>query len=172
MEQQEWLAQAFEAERPHLQAVAYRLLGSLAEAEDAVQEAWLCLSRSDLSEVKNLGGWLTTVVARVSLNMLRACKTRREESPEASMLEPGTRGTAMIDPDQEAELADSVGLALLVVLETLTPESGSPSCCTISSRFPSRTSLPLWSVKSPPRGSWRAVLAAEYEEGPGLPTLT
>jgi RNA polymerase sigma-70 factor (ECF subfamily) len=121
MEQQEWLAQAFEAERPHLQAVAYRLLGSLAEAEDAVQEAWLRLSRSDLSEVKNLGGWLTTVVARVSLNLLRARKTRREESLEASMREPGTREPGMTDPEQEAELADSVGLALLVVLETLTP---------------------------------------------------
>jgi RNA polymerase sigma-70 factor (ECF subfamily) len=106
MEQHEWLAQAFEAERPRLQAVAYRLLGSLAEAEDAVQEAWLRLSRSDLSEVKNLGGWLTTVVARVSLNMLRARKTRREESLEASMLEPGTREPGMTDPEQEAELAD------------------------------------------------------------------
>jgi RNA polymerase sigma-70 factor (ECF subfamily) len=101
--------------------VAYRLLGSRGEAEDAVQEAWLRLSRSDLSEVKNLGGWLTTVVARVSLNMLRARKTWREESLEASMLEPGTREPGMTDPEQEAELADSVGLALLVVLETLTP---------------------------------------------------
>jgi len=121
MEKHEWLAEAFEESRPHLQAVAYRLLGSLSEADDAVQEAWLRLSRSDMSDVKNLGGWLTTVVARISLNMLRSRKLRREESLEASVLEPSTRETGMIDPEQEALLADSVGLALLVVLETLTP---------------------------------------------------
>jgi RNA polymerase sigma factor (sigma-70 family) len=126
MEKHEWLAEAFEESRPHLQAVAYRLLGSLSEADDAVQEAWLRLSRSDMSEVSNLGGWLTTVVAHVSLNMLRARKTRREESLEAIVLEPGTRepGTrepGMIDPEQEAELSDSVGLALLVILERLSP---------------------------------------------------
>jgi RNA polymerase sigma factor (sigma-70 family) len=121
MEKHDWLAQAFEENRPHLQAVAYRLLGSLSEAEDAVQEAWLRLSRSDMSEVSNLGGWLTTVVAHVSLNMLRARKTRREESLDASVLEPSTREPGMIDPEQEAILTDSVGLALLVVLETLTP---------------------------------------------------
>jgi RNA polymerase sigma factor (sigma-70 family) len=121
MEKQEWLAEAFEESRPHLQAVAYRLLGSLAEADDAVQEAWLRLSRSDMSEVKNLGGWLTTVVAHISLNMLRARKSRREESLEASALEPGTRESGMIDPEQEALLADSVGLALLVILDTLSP---------------------------------------------------
>ena len=121
MEKQEWLAEAFEESRPHLQAVAYRLLGSLSEADDAVQEAWLRLSRSDMSEVSNLGGWLTTVVARISLNMLRSRKSRREESLEASALEPGTRESGMIDPEQEALLADSVGLALLVILDTLTP---------------------------------------------------
>jgi RNA polymerase sigma factor (sigma-70 family) len=121
MEKHDWLAEAFEAERPHLRAVAYRLLGSLSEADDAVQEAWLRLSRSDTSEVSNLGGWLTTVVARISLNMLRSRTLRREESLEASVLEPSTREPGMIDPEQEAELSDSVGLALLVVLETLTP---------------------------------------------------
>ncbi len=121
MENHDWLAQAFEESRPHLRAVAYRLLGSLSEADDAVQEARLHLSRSDMSEVSNLGGWLTTVVARISLNMLRARKVRHEESLEASVLEPGTREPGMIDPEQEALLADSVGLALLVVLETLTP---------------------------------------------------
>jgi len=121
MEKHDWLAQAFEAERPHLRVVAYRLLGSLSEAEDAVQEAWLHLSRSDTSAVRNLGGWLTTVVARISLNMLRSRKSRREESLEASVLEPSTRKSGRIDPEQEALLADSVGLALLVVLETLTP---------------------------------------------------
>ncbi len=121
MENHDWLAQAFEESRPHLRAVAYRLLGSLSEADDAVQEAWLHLSRSDMSEVSNLGGWLTTVVARISLNMLRARKVRHEESLEDTVLEPGTREPGMIDPEQEALLADSVGLALLVVLETLTP---------------------------------------------------
>lgn len=121
MEKQTWLAEAFEAERPHLRVVAYRLLGSLAEADDAVQEAWLRLSRSETNEIKNLGGWLTTVVARVSLNMLRSRRTRREESLEASELEPDTDGAHIIDPEQEVELSDAVGLALLVILETLTP---------------------------------------------------
>jgi RNA polymerase sigma-70 factor, ECF subfamily len=121
MEKHDWLAQAFEAERPHLRAVAYQLLGSLSEADDAVQEAWLHLSRSDPSAVRNLGGWLTTVVARISLNLLRARKLRREESLEAAELEPGTREPGVTDPEQEALLADSVGLALLVVLETLAP---------------------------------------------------
>jgi RNA polymerase sigma factor (sigma-70 family) len=121
MEKQEWLAQAFEGERPHLQAVAYRLLGSLAEANDAVQEVWLRLSRSDTSNIPNLGGWLTTTVARISLNMLRSRKLRREKSLEASSLESDIRGADVIDPEQEAELSDSVGLALLVILETLTP---------------------------------------------------
>ncbi len=123
MEKHDWLVQAFEESRPHLRAVAYRLLGSLSEAEDAVQEAWLHLSRSDMSEVSNLGGWLTTVVARISLNMLRSRKVRNEQSLEASMLEPGSLVPGMIDPEQEAELSDSVGLALLVVLETLTPDA-------------------------------------------------
>jgi RNA polymerase sigma factor (sigma-70 family) len=121
MENQEWLAQAFEAQRPHLQAVAYRLLGSLAEANDAVQEAWLRLSRSDTSNVPNLGGWLTTTVARISLNMLRSRKLRREESLEAFTFEPDISSSDVIDPEQEAELFDSVGLALLVILDTLTP---------------------------------------------------
>jgi RNA polymerase sigma-70 factor (ECF subfamily) len=121
MEKHEWLAEAFEVERPHLQAVAYRLLGSLTEADDAVQEAWLHLSRSDVSTVKNLGGWLTTVVARISLNMLRSRKLRREEALEDSVLEPDPRASGVADPEQEALLADSVGLALLVVLEALSP---------------------------------------------------
>ena len=118
MEKHDWLAQVFEENRPHLQAVAYRLLGSLSEADDAVQETWLRLSHSDTSSVENLGGWLTTVVARISLNMLRSRRLRREESLEASLFEPRTK---MADPEQEVLLADSVGLALLVVLETLTP---------------------------------------------------
>jgi RNA polymerase sigma-70 factor (ECF subfamily) len=121
MDRHEWLAQQFEAERPHLRAVAYRMLGSLAEADDAVQESWLHLSRSDTSSVKNLGGWLTTVVARVCLDMLRSRSARREESLEASMPAPITSREREIDPEQEVLLADSVGLALLVVLDTLPP---------------------------------------------------
>jgi RNA polymerase sigma factor (sigma-70 family) len=111
----------FEENREHLRSVAYRMLGSLSEADDAVQEAWLRLSRSDTSGVENLGGWLTTVVARICLDMLRARKSRREEPLDRF----GAQGAAAIDngtdPEQEAMLADSVGLALLVVLETLAP---------------------------------------------------
>ncbi|MGH7553223.1 MAG: sigma-70 family RNA polymerase sigma factor [Longimicrobiales bacterium] len=111
----------FEASRTHLRAVAYRMLGSRSEADDAVQEAWLRLSRSDTSGVENLRGWLTTVVARVCLDMLRSRKSRREEPLEAHVPEPiGSRQDG-IDPENEALLADSVGLALLVVLETLAP---------------------------------------------------
>jgi RNA polymerase sigma-70 factor (ECF subfamily) len=121
MDTHNWLVEQFEAERPRLRAMAYRMLGSLAEAEDAVQEAWLHLSRSDTSTVSNLGGWLTTVVARVCLNMLHARASRREESLEASVPAPITSREGGIDPEEEAELADAVGLALLVVLDTLAP---------------------------------------------------
>jgi RNA polymerase sigma factor (sigma-70 family) len=121
MDQQEWLARQFEDHRPHLRAVAYRMLGSLSEAEDAVQDAWLRLSRADTSEVENLGGWLTTVVARIALNMLRARNTRREQPLDVHMPDPIIDPTDGSDPEHEALLADSVGLALLVVLETLTP---------------------------------------------------
>src|ERR1041385_875457 len=121
MDQQEWLAQEFEEQRPHLRAVAYRMLGSLSEADDAVQDAWLRLSRADTSEVENLGGWLTTVVARVSLNMLRSRHSRREEPIGVHIPEPIIDSVAGTDPEHEALLADSVGLALLVVLETLSP---------------------------------------------------
>jgi RNA polymerase sigma factor (sigma-70 family) len=120
-EGQDFLAQEFEAERPRLRAVAYRMLGSLSEAEDAVQDAWLRLSRTDTSEVENLAGWLTTVVARVALNMLRSRKTRREDSLEVHVPDPIIDRADGTDPEHEALLADSVGLALLVVLETLTP---------------------------------------------------
>jgi RNA polymerase sigma factor (sigma-70 family) len=116
------LADRFEASRPHLRAVAYRMLGSLSEADDAVQEAWLRLSRSDTSEIDNLGGWLTTVVARVSLDMLRSRRSRREEPLEAVHVpEPIIGRPDAVDPEHQALLADSVGLALLVVLETLSP---------------------------------------------------
>lgn len=114
-------ARRFEESRAHLRAVAYRMLGSLAEAEDAVQEAWLRFSRSDTSTVENLGGWLTTVVARVCLDQLRSRRSRREEPLAAPAAAPATNRAEGIDPEQELLLADSVGLALLVVLETLAP---------------------------------------------------
>ena len=121
MDERDWLAEQFEERRPHLRAVAYRMLGSLSEADDAVQEAWLRLSRSDASQVENLGGWLTTVVARISLNMLRSRKTKREEAFGVYVPEPVVGRADGTDPEHEALLADSVGLALLVVLETLSP---------------------------------------------------
>jgi RNA polymerase sigma-70 factor, ECF subfamily len=121
MDEHEWLAQQFEAYRTHLRAVAYRMLGSLNEADDAVQESWLRLSRSDTSGVENLGGWLTTVVARVCLDMLRSRESRREESLDEHVPDPVVSREYGIDPEHEALLADSVGLALLVVLETLNP---------------------------------------------------
>ena len=121
MERHEALAGRFEANRSHLTAVAYRMLGSTGEAEDAVQEAWLRLSRSDTSEVDNLRAWLTTVVARVCLDMLRSRKSRREGSLAERVPEPVMSREERTDPEHEAVLADSVGLALLVVLETLTP---------------------------------------------------
>jgi RNA polymerase sigma factor (sigma-70 family) len=121
MDENEWLVDQFEAHRPHLQGVAYRMLGSLSEADDAVQETWLRFSRSDTSGVANLGGWLTTVVARVCLDMLRSRKSRREQPLGAEVADPIQSRANRIDPEREAQLADSVGLALLVVLETLSP---------------------------------------------------
>jgi RNA polymerase sigma factor (sigma-70 family) len=121
MDEREWLAERFEEHRTRLRAVAYRMLGSLSEADDAVQEAWLRLSRTDTSEVENLGGWLTTVVARVSLNMLRSRNSRREEPLGVRVPEPIVDRADGINPEHEALLADSVGLALLVVLERLSP---------------------------------------------------
>jgi RNA polymerase sigma factor (sigma-70 family) len=121
MDQQEWLAHQFEEQRPHLRAVAYRMLGSLSEADDAVQDAWLRLSRADTSEVENLGAWLTTVVSRVALNMLRSRKTRQEQSIDVHVPDPIVDPLDGTDPEHEALLADSVGLAMLVVLETLSP---------------------------------------------------
>jgi RNA polymerase sigma factor (sigma-70 family) len=121
MDEHDWLAQRFESDRPHLRAVGYRMLGSLSEADDAVQEAWLRLSRADTSGVQNLSGWLTTVVARVCLDMLRARRSRREDTFGARVPEPIVSREGGLDPEHEALLADSVGLALLVVLETLDP---------------------------------------------------
>jgi len=121
MDEHDWLVERFEAERPQLQAMAYRMLGSLPEAEDAVQESWLHLVRADRSTVKNPGAWLTRAVARICLDMLRARKLRREEALEAFVPESITREQSGFDPEEEAELADSVGLALLVILDRLSP---------------------------------------------------
>ena len=121
MDDQQWLAERFEEHRPRLRAVAYRMLGSLSEADDAVQDAWLRVSRADTSEVENLSAWLTTIVARVALNQLRSRKTRREASLDMHVPDPIIDRADGTDPEHEALLADSVGLALLVVLETLTP---------------------------------------------------
>src|SRR5918911_4281344 len=121
MDEHAFLAGRFEAHRTHLKAVAYRMLGSLSEADDAVQEAWLRLSRADRSDVQNLGGWLTTVVGRVCLDMLRSRVSRREDALDGHVPDPIISRADGLDPEQEALLADSVGLALLVVLETLPP---------------------------------------------------
>ena len=121
MDDNDWLAGRFEEERPRLRAVAYRMLGSLAEADDAVQDTWLRLSRAGAGEVENLGGWLTTVLARVCLNMLRSRTTRREEPLDLRLPDPVISPEGDLQPEQEALLVDSVGLALLVVLDTLSP---------------------------------------------------
>jgi RNA polymerase sigma factor (sigma-70 family) len=121
MDDQDWLAERFEANRSHLRGIAFRMLGSVTEADDAVQEAWIRLSRTDTSDVANLRGWLTTVVGRVCLNMLRSRKTRREGPLETHLPDPIVSPEQGLDPEQEALLGDSVGLAMLVVLDSLTP---------------------------------------------------
>ena len=117
----EWLADRFEEHRPHLRSVAYRMLGSLSEADDAVQDTWLRVSRARTSEIENLGGWLTTIVARVCLNMLRARNARREQALDGHIPDPLISPDPRSQPEEEALLADSVSLALLVVLDTLSP---------------------------------------------------
>jgi RNA polymerase sigma factor (sigma-70 family) len=121
MDERSWLTDRFDEQRPRLRAVAYRMLGSLTEADDAVQDAWLRLRRADTGDVENLSAWLTTVVARVCLNMLRARENRREQPLDVYVPDPIISRADGLDPEQEAVLADSVGLAMLVVLETLTP---------------------------------------------------
>jgi RNA polymerase sigma-70 factor, ECF subfamily len=121
MEHTEWLNEQFEQHRPHLRAVAYRMLGSLSDADDAVQDSWLRFSRADTSDVENLKAWLTTVVSRVSLNMLRSRQTRREDGYAPHMPDPIIDSPNGTDPEHQALLADSVGVALLVVLDTLSP---------------------------------------------------
>jgi RNA polymerase sigma-70 factor (ECF subfamily) len=121
MAQDDWLADRFEEQRGHLRAVAYRMLGSVNDADDAVQEAWIRLSRSDTSAVENLGGWLTTVVARIALDMLRSRTSRREELVSDVLADPTANSSSGVQPDEEALIADSLGPAMLVVLETLSP---------------------------------------------------
>jgi RNA polymerase sigma factor (sigma-70 family) len=121
MDERDWLAERFQEHRPRLRAVAYQMLGSTSEADDAVQEAWIRLSRSNAGEIDNLEAWLVTTVGRVALNMLRARRTRREEPLDAHLPDPLVDRADGVDPEHEALLADSVGLAMLVVLETLTP---------------------------------------------------
>jgi RNA polymerase sigma factor (sigma-70 family) len=121
MDERDWLADRFEEHRPRLRAVAYRMLGSLTDADDAVQDAWLRLTRAGAGEVENLGGWLTTIVARICLNMLRSRTTRREEPLDAHLPDPVISPEGPLQPEEEALLADSVGLALLVVLDSLSP---------------------------------------------------
>ena len=121
MDENDWLADRFEEHRAHLRAVAYRMLGSLNDADDAVQDTWLRLSRSGAGEVENLGGWLTTITARVCLNMLRSRNLRREQSLGMHLPDPLVSSDGELQPEEEALLADSVGLALLVVLDTLAP---------------------------------------------------
>lgn len=122
MDEKDWLAGKFEENRGHLRAVAYRMLGSVSEADDAVQEAWLRLNRSDANEIENLGGWLTTVVGRICLDMLRTRASRKEDSLEVRMPDPILSRGEQIDPERQALMADSIGMALLVVLETLAPQ--------------------------------------------------
>lgn len=121
MDEKDWLAERFEEQRTHLRAVAYRMLGSLSEADDAVQDAWVRASRAEAGEIENLGGWLTTIVARVCLNMLRARNARHQESLEVHLPDPVISREGEFQPEEEAMLADSVGLALQVVLDALAP---------------------------------------------------
>src|SRR6476619_7236064 len=121
MTEEDWLAERFEEQRPRLRGVAYRMLGSLADADDAVQETWIRLARSDVDAVENLNAWLTTVVGRVSLNMLRSLRVRREESLEVHLPDPIIGPPDAMSPEDDALVADSVGVALFVVLDTLSP---------------------------------------------------
>jgi len=156
MDDKDWLAQRFEEHRTRLRAVAYRMLGSLPEADEAVQDAWLRLSRAGAEGVENLGGWLTTIVARVCLNVLQARKARAEQPAGLRIPDPVVSREGQVDPEQEALLADSIGLALSLCLRGWIPPNASPSCCTICSTCPSRRSPRWWGAPRPPRGSSRA----------------
>jgi RNA polymerase sigma factor (sigma-70 family) len=165
MDERDWLAQRFQEHRPRLTALAYRMLGSTTEADDALQEAWIRLSRSDASEIDNLQGWLLTVVGRVALNMLRSRKRRRrrgEQQLEAHLLLPNpiVERAEGIDPEHEALLSDSLGLALLVVLETLTPAERLAYVLHDMFSFPSTRSAPSSSARPRRRANSQAADAA------------
>ena len=162
MDEQRWLAERFEEHRPHLRAVAYRLLGSLSEADDAVQETWLRASRSNTTEVENLGGWLTTIAARVSLNLLRSRRTRREEPLGPHVPDPIIDAVDQTHPEHEALIGDSLGLALLVVLEKLTPAERLGSSCTRPLRSRSMRSRRSSTALRRPRGSSRVEPVAAF----------
>ena len=156
MEENEWLTEQFEEHRVHLRAVAYRMLGSLTEADDAVQDAWLRLSRAGADEVENLGGWLTTIVARVCLNMLRSRKMRRQDSLDVHVPDPVISPVGGLQPEDEALLADSIGLALSWCSTPWPRPRGWRSFSMTCSSCHSRRSHP-WSVEPPrPPGSWPA----------------
>ncbi len=171
MDERAWLTERFEAHRPRLRAVAYRMLGSLSEADDAVQEAWLRLSRADTGGVENLAGWLTTVVARVCLNMLRARESRREAPLDVRMPDPIISRESGVDPEQEALLADAVGLALLVVLDTLTPAERLAFVLHDLFAVPFDEIAPILGAHRPRPGNSPAAPAAGCRERPRLPTL-
>jgi RNA polymerase sigma factor (sigma-70 family) len=172
MDEHDWMAERFEEHRTHLRAVAYRMLGSRTEADDAVQESWIRLSRSGASGVENLGGWLTTVTARVCLDMLRSRRSRREEPVGVKVPEPAASRQDAAGPEQEVLLADSVGLALLVVLEALAPAERVAFELHDMFDMPSTRSGPSWAVPRPPHASWPAAPAAACRGRPPLPTLT
>ena len=153
MDEADRLAARFEEQRAHLRAVAYRMLGSQAEADDAVQNSWLRLSGADTSAVENLAGWLTTVVARECLKMLRSRRGRREEPLAGVVPEPPGSERGVDDPEAAVLLADAVGPALMVVLDTLARPNAWPSSCTTSSPCPSTTSPPSWSAPRSRPGS-------------------
>jgi RNA polymerase sigma-70 factor, ECF subfamily len=170
VDERDWLAQKFEENRPHLRAVAYRMLGSLGEADDAVQEAWLRLNRSDANNIENLGGWLTMVIGRVCLDMLRSRKSRREESLDARIPDPILSSEDSLDPEREALLADSVGLALLVVLETLAPPERLAFVLHDMFAVPFDEIASIVGALPLRQDNWRAVHAAGCRERPRFPT--
>ena len=159
-DQHEWPAKSFEAERAHLRAVANRILGSGNEADDAVEEVWLRLSRSDSGAIENMGGWLLTVVARMCLDMLRSRTARREDSLGEYIPDRIAAGVAKANPEQEFLLAGSIGPALLAILDLLSPVL----CCMTCSRCGSRKLLPSSAARLPPPDNWQAALAAECKE--------
>jgi Sigma-70 region 2 len=172
MEEQAWLAKRFEENRGHLKAGAYRMLGSVTEADDAVQDAWLRLSRADVGGVQNLTGWLTTVVARLCLDTLRSRKARREEPLDTHVPDPIVTRESGMGPEHETLLADSVGLALLVGSKRWIQPNVWRSCCTICSQFRSMNSHRFWAGLRPRPDSSRAAHAAGCKGQPRLPMQT